>query len=196
VNANGPWTWQAVSDWSAQDWAPLLEVLDRIRRYTGSYDLAGSDLQRHLAAEDGLVSAARFFHTEQWLILKPAFWQALQIWKQFYSSDYPAELEREDVSVGGTLEGKGFRGRRWHFFVRRVQLDALYPPEDRGDIGAPTPMWQQVVYEILARIPPNERERLRNSRQLRRTVENELRTRQVPFPSDEKKVRKVIRRFL
>jgi hypothetical protein len=134
----------------------LTEAGERIKGFTGSYDLAVRDLLEQILAGE-LKSAAALVRRKsprQRLILKPAFWKNLEIWQ--------ASLG-QPIRVSGTVEGKPLGTFfNWAFFIRRADLDKLYP------VAPPT------RETPLPTLPPRRKPPSRTTKDWRTVVAREL----------------------
>lgn len=148
--------------WSPKEWLSLGEAVERIKGYAGSYDLACRDLLQHIRAGKLKSAAARAPRKSpvQRLILAPAFWDNLEIWKASIG---------QPIRVSSTGEGRPLGTFfNWAFFIRRRDLDKLYPvapptgaasflspspslPPRRKPGPAPTRDWQTVVARKMYR---------------------------------------------
>jgi hypothetical protein len=145
---------------SPAEWAPLQEAYDRVKTASGA--IAVHDLRRHLRTPGVLPSARRAFVldgtevVETCELLDPAFWDS--------HSPRPADATiRVEIVIAGQHIVQLVPG---YFFVRRQELDKLYPPPGPGlsssdeslpSIGVrrgrkPTSDWQKLVtYELVDR---------------------------------------------
>jgi hypothetical protein len=113
-----------------REWASFDEAFVRLKACVGSRDLALHDLLRDLRTPGRLGSAERILpYSDTWRpyrikealcrILEPSYWAAA-----FELRDVIGHSDRVRVepSTGSFLDG------RHYFFVRRRDLDRLYPP--------------------------------------------------------------------
>jgi hypothetical protein len=139
------------AEFGPPDWLPLNAAFARIREGWGSRGLAAGEL--HQALLDGRLKSAamlvRRTGAGERQFLEPKFWRQFEL--------------------AAALDGSGVRCRpvdgvvirdTWNFFVRRSDLDALYPPdqpaqavtEPRRRPGPPTKYdWHTIDGEIAAR---------------------------------------------
>src|SRR5262249_13023767 len=107
--------WRTAKPWVPHDWATMKAVWLRVyAALSENMRLTRRDLKAHLLAKR-LVGAARVIApggSERCLIFEPAFWE-------------PVELPYA-WSVSG-YEKHAREGEAWYFFVRRRELDRLYP---------------------------------------------------------------------
>jgi hypothetical protein len=134
-----------VRRWVPSEWVPLDAAAMRIEEYMGSWTLAGSELHRHILAGD-LRSAAILRHLpdQPRVVLAPAAWQELHV-TCFETG--PSKF----VDVDGTLDGAKIRLGAWHFFIRRANLDKLYPPH------VPAPVAQEGAAPTPSRLAPGRK---------------------------------------
>jgi hypothetical protein len=116
----------AGADLSSPDWVPLNTALQRIKDSTGSVRLAGIDLQQALLG-GRLKAAARLLNhqgIEERAALSPSYWEqvALHVCEKGDVQLLPLEADR--VAPG-----------ELHVFVRRSDLDRLYPSAGSEDDG-------------------------------------------------------------
>jgi hypothetical protein len=107
--------WKPIKAWRPHEWAPFSEAWRRVEATVGrALRLTQRDL--HRAFLDGrLIAAVRRFAqdgTETWTILEPAVWRQLKI---NYAWSIPGWRELDPEA------------EQWVFFVRRKELDKLYP---------------------------------------------------------------------
>jgi hypothetical protein len=110
--------WRPVKEWMSREWATKKEAWLRVHAaLSENIELTRRDLKAHLLAKR-LVGAARIIApdgSERCIIFKPAFWE-------------PVEL-----SFAWSMTGcEKYVSEGWHFFVRRRELDRLYPSELRA----------------------------------------------------------------
>jgi|SRR5450631_1085342 hypothetical protein len=140
-------------DFGPPDWLTLNAVFTRIREGWGSRDLAASEL--HQALLDGRLKSAavlvRPTGERERHFLKPEFWRQFEL---------AAALDGASVRCR-PVKGMATTGA-WYFFVRRSDLDALYPPDKptqpvetespRRRPGPPTKYdWHKIDGEIARR---------------------------------------------
>jgi hypothetical protein len=127
----------------------------------GSFELACRDLYEHVLAgrmKSGVRHVASERSSETRGILRPEFWRGVEIvpWR----SRNPAPGQ-----VRATNEGQPLAGGSWYFFVRRADLNKLYPlpttpaasrpginqPPQRRRGPATTHDWHSICGEIARR---------------------------------------------
>jgi hypothetical protein len=131
-----PAPWRRARVLKTHEWALLNDAFVRIKRYSGT-ELAPRDLRQHQLTGD-LPSAARHIAhdgTETVLLIRREFWRYFEIapWNK-------------GVRVVGKVEDRPAerlvyrlpRGGAWYFFVRRANLDKLYPVADMVPSQQPT----------------------------------------------------------
>ena len=106
-----------------RQWMPLAEALQRTRAALGSFELAGRDLHNKL--RDGRLQAANWAisypeDTETFDLVAPARWERYRL---SGVSDGTIRLRlRSGTDDDGALDSRGV-----YIFVRRAELDRLYP---------------------------------------------------------------------
>src|SRR5262245_62146893 len=109
--------WRPVKEWVSHEWATWKEAWRRVHAsLSEDAELTQREVKADLLARR-LVGAARVFApdgTQRYIILDPAFWQPVEC-------PFPY-----DSSVFG-YQHHIHEGERWHFFVRRRELDQRYP---------------------------------------------------------------------
>ena len=107
--------WQPVKEWVSHDWATMKEAVRRVHAsLSEDAVLTRREVKADLLARR-LVGAARVFApdgTQRYIILDPAFWQPVAFAYDWSMSGYDNHIHE---------------GERWHFFVRRRELDQRYP---------------------------------------------------------------------
>ena len=107
--------WRTTKPWLPHEWATKKEAWLRVHAaLSENIELTQRDLKAHLLTKR-LVGAARVIApdgSERWIILEPAFWE-------------PLELTFAYMTTG--FEKHAREGEKWYFFVRRRELDRLYP---------------------------------------------------------------------
>ena len=115
--------WRTAKPWVPHEWATKKEAWLRVyAALSENIELTRRDLKAHLLARR-LVVAARVIvpdGSERCIIFKPAFWE-------------PIELTFAYMMTG--FEKYVSEGEAWHFFVRRRELDQLYPPATTATSG-------------------------------------------------------------
>jgi hypothetical protein len=107
--------WRPVKEWVSHEWATWKEAW---RRVHASLSEDAVLTRRYVKADllaRRLVGAARVFApdgTQRYIILDPAFWQPVAFAHDWSMSGYENHIHE---------------GERWHFFVRRRELDQRYP---------------------------------------------------------------------
>jgi hypothetical protein len=140
------------TEFGPPDWLPLETTFARIRQGWGSRDLAAGEL--HQALLDGRLGSAavlvRRTGQRERHFLEPEFWRQFEMYADSDGRVQPRPVKGKAVTD------------RWHFFVRRSDLDALYPPDKpiqapetqppRSRSGQPTKYdWHKIEGEIAAR---------------------------------------------
>ena len=107
--------WRTTKPWMPHEWATKKEAWLRVHAaLSKNIELTRRDLKAHLLAKR-LVGAARVIApdgSERCIIFEPAFWGPVEFtfaWLMTGCDKYVSE------------------GEAWHFFVRRRELDRLYP---------------------------------------------------------------------
>ena len=107
--------WRTAKPWVPHEWATMKEAWMRVHAaLSENMKLTQRDLKGHLLAKR-LVGAARVIapdETERCIIFEPAFWE-------------PVELPYAWLVSGCGKHAS--EGEAWYFFVRRRELDRLYP---------------------------------------------------------------------
>jgi hypothetical protein len=107
--------WRTVKEWVPHEWATKKAAWLRVyAALSENVELTQRDLRADLLAKR-LVGAARVIApdgSERCIIFKPAFWE-------------PVELTFAWLMTG--CEKYVSEGEKWHFFVRRRELDRFYP---------------------------------------------------------------------
>ena len=107
--------WRPVKEWLPHEWAIMNEAWSRVyESLSKDMALTQLDVKAHLLA-GRLVGAARVFAPdgiEQCIIIFGEFWQ-------------PVELSTAWYVIGWEQHRR--EGETWRFFVRRRELDRLYP---------------------------------------------------------------------
>ena len=107
--------WRTTKRWVPHEWVTMKEAWLRVyAALSENMRLTRRDLKAHLLAKR-LVGAGRVIAsdgTERCRIFKPAFWE-------------PIELPYAWLVSG--CEKHASEGEAWYFFVRRRELDRLYP---------------------------------------------------------------------
>jgi hypothetical protein len=114
------------------EWAPLNEAYDRVRTQAASGDVAAVDMQRDLRSgrlRAALRALVRDRETSRKL-LPASFWKDVDL--------VPISADRQrgrppTISVRSTVP---HFPETWHFFIRRAELDRLYPPAAAGTTAA------------------------------------------------------------
>ena len=107
--------WRTTKPWMPHEWATKKEAWLRVHAaLSENIELTQRDLKAHLLAKR-LVGAARVIKpdgSERYIILEPAYWGPVELtfaWSMTGWEKYVSE------------------GETWYFFVRRRELDRLYP---------------------------------------------------------------------
>jgi hypothetical protein len=109
--------WHPLKAWRPHEWVSMVDALERVEKTVGTLQLARHALRQDLLKKR-LVAAVWVIAqdgTETWMIADPTVWQSLRIW-------FGWQIRSE-----GEVEGYDPYRRKWHFFVRRRDLDKRYP---------------------------------------------------------------------
>jgi hypothetical protein len=124
VRGKAPKLAQVVAALPVREWASLDDAFERAKLY-GSAELAGHDLKQDFLTRQ-LQGAVRYIApdgTETCFIFEPAWWRPLKI------SCPPIRIigSTGRSCVDGVAEGWDLKQGKWHWLVRRVELDKVYP---------------------------------------------------------------------
>jgi hypothetical protein len=187
-----------------EKWASLAEALARVKAVLGpADDLAARDLTQHLRARR-LTAGARhvaagFRPTDKdaCYIFTRAFWRDAMVDRPLSGFSQP-RVRAKALQTGGS----------WYFFIRRAELDRLYPgaavvvedrlpPLPRGKPGRKVrDDWPMLLGAWLVAVAAKDRDRLRNIDALVEAAENFLQEQIGWAPKDTKDLRNKIRHFL
>jgi hypothetical protein len=107
--------WRTAKPWLPHERTTMKEAWLRVyAALSEDIELTRRDLKAHLLAKQ-LVGAARVIApdgSERWIIFERAFWE-------------PVELPTAWLMTGWEKHAR--EGEKWRFFVRRRELDRLYP---------------------------------------------------------------------
>lgn len=193
-----------------QQWLSLADALARAKAVLGpSDDLAAHDLTQHLRA-GRLTAGARHVLTsnkDRCFIFSRAFWQDAEVARPlpdaFWQASGQTPPAHRQPRVRATALGSG----RWYVFIRRRQVDRVYPRADAADDGIPqlprskpgpdpTGDWPMLLGAWLIGVAVAEPARLHNIDVLVDDAKDFLQEKIGWAPQDTKDLRSKIRHFL